>query len=563
MARKKSDIGTPPIKRATKGAAIASATILIGILLGGLSPLQAQSPRTWSALYSQGEKAINNQKPGLAEKYLRKAIELAKEQPGDGEALDKCQLKLATALTLLDRTTEARSITRKVFARQEKRFGSRSQKLEPVLMTLGSIEESAGNHDNAMEYYRKALNLTESTYGAYSPQSVSALHGIGRVHAKQGHMGEARASYRSAISILSRDANSSASKQLDSIIHGYRDLIKKDDNSDKARLDDFDRDILGKQQNNDVSPSNEGTTGPSSSNSQKNETRSTRLAPSTVPTSHPTERFTSTTSNNSVKFPMFSSSPQTNDVTGGPQSQWQRESQSNNRTLRRSETDEDSSVVLRGFRQPSSSSTLAPAYRVMNESIFDQTRYRGTEEQQKRMISTDIDSLGPNHPSVANDLTGLAQLYISQGRYSEAEPLLEKALNIYLKTYGDDNQLAINTKTLLASTEFQLGKMDRAAQLYNSALDSARAILGPNSLETAKILNGLAYLYFTRGEMDKSQTYYEWAVSSTEKAVGDRDPLLAACLSDYAQVLRRLGKSEKASDVELRAKRILASNQSS
>jgi hypothetical protein len=64
-------------------------------------------------------------------------------------------------------------------------------------------------------------------------------------------------------------------------------------------------------------------------------------------------------------------------------------------------------------------------------------------------------------------------------------------------------------------------------------------------------------LYFHQGQLEKACTFYEWAVASTERAVGKTDPLLAACLKDYAQVLRRLGKTESASAAELRAGQIL------
>jgi hypothetical protein len=40
--------------------------------------------------------------------------------------------------------------------------------------------------------------------------------------------------------------------------------------------------------------------------------------------------------------------------------------------------------------------------------------------------------------------------------------------------------------------------------------------------------------------------------------LGQKDPLLAACLKDYAQVLRGLGRTAEATAVESRAEGILA-----
>ena len=57
--------------------------------------------------------------------------------------------------------------------------------------------------------------------------------------------------------------------------------------------------------------------------------------------------------------------------------------------------------------------------------------------------------------------------------------------------------------------------------------------------------------------MQEAQTYYKWAIASTEAAVGADNPLLAACLKDYAKVLKSLGDTTEAAAVELRATGIL------
>ncbi|HNB23689.1 MAG TPA: tetratricopeptide repeat protein, partial [Candidatus Melainabacteria bacterium] len=108
------------------------------------------------------------------------------------------------------------------------------------------------------------------------------------------------------------------------------------------------------------------------------------------------------------------------------------------------------------------------------------------------------------------------------------------------------------------SVELQLGNSDKAAELYRSALTQGRTALGPNSIETARILNNLAYSKYKQGNLEEARTFYEWAIASTEGAVGDKDALLAACLRDYAQVLRSLGRIQDATAAESRAAKILA-----
>lgn len=480
--------------------AIGSAALCLLASCWLAAPVAAKDEQSWSSAYQQGEQAINSQTPGQAEVFFRRALELAKKQTKDPASIDKCQLQLASSLKLQDKTGEARNILQSMLTRVTKVYGADDARLEPVLMELGSIEESAGNHSVAMSYYNRTLALTEKNYGPYSPAAAGALHSLGRLNGKAGNKDAAATNYKRAITILSKEPNLEAAEQLKVVMHDYSDLMKGTDQSDTDLIKDFQKDVF---KNDGGKPSSDANSG------------------------------------------------------SGNKSQWQQQSESMLQSSRSSETDENTQVALRGLHLPSSDDTLKPAFKVVSDTVFSQSRYRMSESQYQRMIATDIDSLGPNHPSVANDLNGLAQLYIAQGKYSDAKPLLSRALSIYQPAYGNDNALTINTLAALASVEFHLRNFDQSVRLYRLALTGAQATLGPNSLETAQILNGLAYLYFHRGDLEKSSTFYQWAVASTERAVGENNPLLAACLKDYAQVLRRLDKDAKASEIEARAGSIL------
>lgn len=462
--------------------------LVLAVLIGALSSnnLNASiaSGSNWSVYYQKGL-SEQDQNPLAAVKDFRQALLLVKKQSKKTDDLFNCKLKLAHSLTLVDHADEARKILQGM------------QKNSAVLMELGSIEESAGNHQGAMGFYNKALSESEKNYGPYSPQAANSLHGLGRVQHKLGNTKDATASLNRAITILSKSPNKEADEQLKSIMHNYGDLLKGDDQSDKDLLNDFQKDVL-----KDSSPKEKS------------------LLPS--------------------------------------DSYWQTQINKEVSDSRAVETNINETVADRAMRRPSTDASLAPAYRVVNETIFAQSKYGVGESQYKRMIATDIDALGVNHPSVANDLNGLAQLYISQQRFKEVKPLLERALSIYSQAYGNGNVLTINTKASLASVESQLQNTDAAARLYREALSNAQESLGPNTLETAKILNGMGYLNFQQGKYDIARSYYEWAIASTTRAVGGNSPLLAACLKDYAQVLRKLDKASDADQVESRANRILS-----
>lgn len=470
------------------------------VLLAGLCALSpAEAASSWKDSLAVGEKDLQSEVPERAVASFRQALVLVKKEGGSQEDIDRCMLKLASALALTQHPGEARDMARKVLLRRTNKYGSGSPRLSPVLMNLGSIEESAGDHARAMSYYNQALKITEKSYGPYSPEAAGALVGLGHTHGKLGNREEALNHYKRAITILSKDPNLDAARQLEKVQHDYGDLLKGTDQSNSDLIKDFDKDILDQSSEN-------------------------------IPLRPPIQS-----------------------------SEWQKQSRFELQAKHEQQTDENEQVSLRGIPMPGSDQSLAPAYRVVNDAVIKQDRFAAGEEQYKRKISIDIDSLGPHHPSVGNDLAGLAQLYISKGRYDEARPLLERALAVYHDAYGDGNLLTINARAMLASCEFHLGNGDKAAGLYREALAQAQKSLGPDSMDTARILNELAYLYYHQGQLEQARTFYEWAVASTERAAGENNPLLAACLKDYAQVLRRLGRNDRASEVESRAGKILSS----
>lgn len=500
-------------------------TALLGIA-GAWPGTALAEANSWSDLYAAGQSSIKTEKPSQAVAKFRQALSIVRKGSRDPADLDKCRLALAQALSLDGKVSESRSLLLKMLSEVKANDGAGAKRMNPVLMALGSIEEAAGNHESAMSYYNQALAINERQYGPYSPEAAKALYGVGRTNHKSGKKDAAVLSYKKAISILSKDPNQDAAEELKSVLKDYKDLIKGDDDSDKSLLNDYQKDIL----------KNDSSTKEHYDWNEKE-------------------------SSGRIKISSERTTGEAGSQAAGPASaagsQFQAASQRKLQDSRAAASSEDEQVALRQLSVPSSDATLRPAFKTLTDTIVEQPRYKAAESQYERMIATDINSLGPHHPSVANDMNGLAQLYISQSRFSEARNLLIKALAVYEAAYGERNTLTINTRAALASCEAALGNFTQALESYNKALAGAQEILGPDSFETAKILNALAYLYFTQGQLEKSSTVYEWALASTERSVGKNDPRLAACMKDYAQVLRRLDKNEKAQDLESRALQII------
>ncbi|MBP7579168.1 MAG: tetratricopeptide repeat protein, partial [Candidatus Obscuribacter sp.] len=164
----------------------------------------------------------------------------------------------------------------------------------------------------------------------------------------------------------------------------------------------------------------------------------------------------------------------------------------------------------------------------------------------ERMVAIDIKTLGPNHPSVARDLKGLASVYVNQGRYEQAQPLLERALAIHVAIYGNKSVAAQRLSTLLDLLKQARQSADIAPTLIGELASKNTVPLAAQTLEIAQRLNELAFASYCQGKLEDASAFYAYALDSTLHATGERSLFTAATLKDYERVLRSLGQTSQA-----------------
>jgi tetratricopeptide (TPR) repeat protein len=84
--------------------------------------------------------------------------------------------------------------------------------------------------------------------------------------------------------------------------------------------------------------------------------------------------------------------------------------------------------------------------------------FQEAEPPYQRALRIREQSLGPEHPSVAFPLNGLAELYREQGKYAEAEPLYQRALRIWEQSPGPEHP---RTQSVRANYATLLREMER------------------------------------------------------------------------------------------------------
>jgi tetratricopeptide (TPR) repeat protein len=151
----------------------------------------------------------------------------------------------------------------------------------------------------------------------------------------------------------------------------------------------------------------------------------------------------------------------------------------------------------------------------------------------------------------------LAASYIGQKKLAEAEGLLKEALAIAEKKSGADS-------SEVAAALITLGAIDRDAGRFDDSLSKLKRALeirerrGKGHPDVANVLLELGELDQARGENALAEAEYERALSIWAKAGLPEHPQVAKILASYAKLLRRLGRTAKAREMEIEAEGIRA-----
>jgi nucleoside phosphorylase/Tfp pilus assembly protein PilF len=174
----------------------------------------------------------------------------------------------------------------------------------------------------------------------------------------------------------------------------------------------------------------------------------------------------------------------------------------------------------------------------------------------QRALAIQEQVLGAEHPDVATSLNSLAAVYNNQGNYKQAEPLLWRALAIRERVLGADHPHTALTLSNLGFNQRKQDKYEEAEPLYKRALAIRERVLGVDHPDTGLICNNLAVLYMNQSKYEQAEPYLRRALSITEQAFGPSHLKTAYVLQVYADLLRMMQRTEKATILEWRAKAI-------
>jgi len=175
-----------------------------------------------------------------------------------------------------------------------------------------------------------------------------------------------------------------------------------------------------------------------------------------------------------------------------------------------------------------------------------QGNYGQAESLYQRALRIGEQALGAEHPQVARPIHNLALLYIDQGKYEQAEPLLQRALHIWERIWGPEHPLMAYPLNSLAYLYGELGKYEQAEPLLQRALHLREGALGAEHPQVIDPLNDLATLYLRQGMDNQAEALYQRALRIGEQTLGAEHPLVAQSLNGLAKLYTEQGKHEQA-----------------
>jgi tetratricopeptide (TPR) repeat protein len=155
--------------------------------------------------------------------------------------------------------------------------------------------------------------------------------------------------------------------------------------------------------------------------------------------------------------------------------------------------------------------------------------YARLEEMSQRALALETDSLGREHPQVADTLSVLASIAIEQGRICRAERFLKEAIVIAQNSLGSQHPLTGEVILQMARIKASQPKVDEetALQYYEDALANFR-LVNPSLVTPA--LNEMAVIRIR-------QRQYPVAIDLLNQAIDSSEPH-----DSLVQVYRNLGE---------------------
>ena len=189
----------------------------------------------------------------------------------------------------------------------------------------------------------------------------------------------------------------------------------------------------------------------------------------------------------------------------------------------------------------------------------DQGDYGKSLEYSWKALAIQERLLGQEHPDTAATYNNIAGVYRAQGDYAKALEYYGKTLAISERVLGKEHPSTATTYNNMALVYSEQGDYAKALEYYGKALAISERVLGTEHPYTARTYNNIAGVYSDQGDYGKSLEYSWKALAIQERLLGQEHPDTAATYNNIAVVYRAQGDYAKALEYYRKANAVFLS----
>ncbi|MGI8821431.1 MAG: tetratricopeptide repeat protein [Chthoniobacterales bacterium] len=152
-------------------------------------------------------------------------------------------------------------------------------------------------------------------------------------------------------------------------------------------------------------------------------------------------------------------------------------------------------------------------------------------------------------------LNNIALVYRRSGRGKAAEPYYLHALELYEKHLGPEHADVASVLNNLAVFYTNERRLDEAEETHRRALAIREKVHPATHPDIAQSKCNLAVVYHSRGDYPRAVELYQASLQAWEVAAGKPPADYEVVASNYADLLRTIGKAKQARRVEERAQK--------
>jgi serine/threonine-protein kinase len=175
--------------------------------------------------------------------------------------------------------------------------------------------------------------------------------------------------------------------------------------------------------------------------------------------------------------------------------------------------------------------------------------YAASETLYREALAQRYQLLGKEHKDVADNLSDFGELLVNRGKFAEAESMLNEALTMRRKLFGEEHADVAESLTNLGRLYNRQDRWKEAANVFEQALTQSRKHFGSAHPQVAANLSNLAVALFNLEQYAAAESRCREALALQRQLLGDAHPDVTITKMTLGAILFEPGNLEEAEPI--------------